>query len=167
MELQQKTRNELAVLVMALAVLAGLAYHQWRQARRSPQAVAASAFGGYSWDGRFWDDSVTTSNPANANLGFRVFLPEPREGERMPILIGVGGLAATGAECERPIWLEGIKRERYCLVLPQFVYNTTDWDNKVSYQFAQAWSGEADGGGRRGHRLGFRHFQDAELRRDH
>jgi pimeloyl-ACP methyl ester carboxylesterase len=84
-------------------------------------------------------------------VNYDYYIPPHEVGEKLPVLVCVGGLPiikgqyvhSDPRECRDERW-EGFARENHLAILGiGFLFDEKQWENSTSYQFPQAWSGEA------------------------
>lgn len=84
-------------------------------------------------------------------LYYQLSLPEEKKFGRTPVLVCVGGLNAAGGqynysgtnECQVGPWVDWAQSQGLAVLGLGFLFDPEDWENKESYQYAQAWSGDA------------------------
>jgi poly(3-hydroxybutyrate) depolymerase len=79
------------------------------------------------------------------------YVPPHTQGDRLTVLICTGGLQNPGGvymysdtrECFGPEWKRFADKEKILIIGLGFLFIPEDWENRDSYQYAQAWSGKA------------------------
>ena len=93
--------------------------------------------GGESWG------SVTTENPANAELNYLIYIPAHNQCDVLPVLAPLGGLGSNSHDYVSGLYKDFADDNKFAIVSPAFVYDENDWNNQESYQYPAAWSGLA------------------------
>jgi predicted esterase len=91
-------------------------------------------------------DSVETSNYANRQLKFFLYIPERilrNKDEYHPILVCVPGLSGKGERFAGKIFRDFADKEGFIIIAPSFVWDKKNWEDKRSYQYPSVWSGDA------------------------
>lgn len=91
-------------------------------------------------------DSVNTNNYANANLEFYYYIPSEilkDKKKSYPVLICIPGLSGSGKDFVCAPFKEFADKEHFLILAPSFVWDEKNWESKTSYQYPDAWSGDA------------------------
>lgn len=91
-------------------------------------------------------DSITTDNYANTRLEFYSYIPEQVLADRQrlhPVLLCIPGLSGRGESSVPQEFKDFAEREKFVIIAPSFVYDEANWNARTSYQFPEAWSGNA------------------------
>lgn len=89
-------------------------------------------------------DTIKTPNPTNQYLKFYYYIPENLQNKSgYPIVFFIPGLYGDG----KPLLYEGAqeyaKKYGYAIGSITFKFNDKDFNNQASYQYPQAWAGQA------------------------
>ena len=82
---------------------------------------------------------------------YNAYIPPAEKGERLPVLICVGGLPSDNdryvqsdtRECFDDKFLQFADENKVIILGVGFLFEEKDWPRQVSYQYASAWSGHA------------------------
>lgn len=91
-------------------------------------------------------DSIPTNNYANPTLNYFYYIPQnvfKTKNERHPYLILVPGLSGRGEDFVSQTFKDFAKKEGFVIIAPSFIEDSKNWESKTSYQYPQAWSGQA------------------------
>lgn len=127
----------LVVLLVVIGVGVFWGYREWRKLQAVREAPTRDPDGP---DIR--SAAIQTAYPANQTLNYRYFVPEGlAERADVPVLVVLGGRGLPG-------WIttdfqEFAAREGVVIVSPTFRFDGDDWAQRRSYQYPEAWSGQA------------------------
>ncbi len=107
----------------------------------STQLFAAQISGEHTFDHKGQEQKVL----------YDFFHPNTDPNIALPILVCVGGLAMNDGkyvhskpnECKTIEWKQFAAKNNLSILSLGFLFNWNDWEEKTSYQYAQAWSGKA------------------------
>lgn len=91
-------------------------------------------------------DFITTTNYANRQLEYYYYIPASivnNYTKRVPYLIMVPGLSGKGEYLVTPQFKSFAEREGFVIIAPSFMEDSNNWESQTSYQYPQAWSGNA------------------------
>lgn len=74
---------------------------------------------------------------------YQVYTPPQEESILFSVLVCVGGLPSGPDECMNEVWKSFADENHIAILGLGFTFVKEDWPKKVSYQYANAWSGEA------------------------
>ena len=92
------------------------------------------------------NDTIYTSNPTNSTVSFFYYIPaqlESNPSKPYPVIIWIPGLDGNGGESISEELYDLANTKGYAILSPAFKFNDEDFKNEKSYQYPQAWSGEA------------------------
>lgn len=91
-------------------------------------------------------DHVATANAANKQLDFYYYIPAQVAANRAracPLIVCVPGLSGRGESFVGPEIKAFADEMGAVVIAPSFVWDQENWDSQTSYQYPQAWSGNA------------------------
>ncbi|MCK5581484.1 MAG: hypothetical protein KAJ18_09465 [Candidatus Omnitrophica bacterium] len=74
---------------------------------------------------------------------YQAYVPLHNEADVLPVMVCVGGLPSGPDECSDKPWIQFADKNKIVVLGLGFTFVKEDWPRKSSYQFAQAWSGQA------------------------
>ncbi|MBP2664720.1 MAG: hypothetical protein H6Q71_2668 [Firmicutes bacterium] len=92
------------------------------------------------------NDFITTNNRQNKRLDFYYYIPQKLLGssdKEIPALICIPGLNGEGDQFRNSPFQTFAEKEGFVLICPSFHFDKLDWFMQASYQYPNAWSGEA------------------------
>jgi pimeloyl-ACP methyl ester carboxylesterase len=97
------------------------------------------------------EELIVDHNGREEKVTYDYYVPPHKEGERLGVLICTGGLPMDGnkylrsdtRECFGEEWKKFADKNRLLILGLGFLFIPEDWSKQESYQYAQAWSGEA------------------------
>lgn len=90
--------------------------------------------------------SIETDNYANKVLEFYYYIPSKvlkEKDKAYPLLACIPYLSGRGEDFVLPTFKNFVEKEGFLIISPSFVFDEKNWENKSSYQYPSAWSGEA------------------------
>lgn len=91
-------------------------------------------------------ESISTNNYANTTLQYYYYIPKSisqSSTKSVRYLIMVPGLSGAGQDFVTQPFKSFAKKEDFVIIAPSFVEDSKNWDSQTSYQYPDAWSGEA------------------------
>ena len=92
-------------------------------------------------------DYITTSNYANPQLKYYYFIPSSLEHNTKnayyPVIVMVPGLSGIGQDLAKPFVKNFAEKNGFIIIAPTFIGDLNNWESKTSYQYPDAWSGNA------------------------
>jgi len=97
------------------------------------------------------DEMIVEHKEKPQKVLYDLYLPAQKDKKPLGVLICIGGLPiidnkyvhSDSQECSTPVWEEFSKKNQVAILGLGFLFDANDWDDKTSYQYAQAWSGDA------------------------
>ena len=90
--------------------------------------------------------AVATANNANANLEYYFFFPTRLLQQPQlvhPVLVIVPGLSGRVTKADPATWGKASRENGWIILSPHFKFAERDWETVTSYQYPEAWSGQA------------------------
>lgn len=90
--------------------------------------------------------SVTTANYANSTLEYYYYIPSSlveRKNKPYPLIVWVPGLDGDGESSLPEQFYKLADTKGYAILTPTFKFDEQNFEKRTSYQFPQAWSGQA------------------------
>jgi poly(3-hydroxybutyrate) depolymerase len=91
-------------------------------------------------------DSIETSNYANRQLKFFLYIPEEvlnNKEKEHPLLVCVPGLSGNGETFAGQTFKDFAEKEGFVIIAPSFIRDKENWAEQRSYQYPSVWSGDA------------------------
>ncbi len=91
-------------------------------------------------------DFISTDNYTNSRLEYYSYIPQAvieNKSMAYSLLVMVPGLSGRGEQFVTYEFKEFAEREGFIILAPSFMYDEQNWSAKRSYQFPEAWSGNA------------------------
>jgi len=91
-------------------------------------------------------DAISTTNYANTRLEYYYYIPKKilnSPTHSAPLLAVIPGLSGRGELTVTQPYKDFAEKEGFIIVSPSFMEDTKNWDSRTSYQYPEAWSGEA------------------------
>jgi len=87
-------------------------------------------------------DTVPAHAPQINSVTFNAYIPPPQPGERMPVVIFIGGYGSNGRGYMMRSMANRADRDRFVILAPAFTEDGGDFGKKQSYHYPAAWSGK-------------------------
>lgn len=92
------------------------------------------------------NDFITTANYANKQLEFFYFIPSGllrEKNGKIPVIVAIPGLSGRGEGFVSQEMRDFAVKEHFMIIAPSFVWDQANWNSNTSYQYPEAWSGNA------------------------
>lgn len=88
---------------------------------------------------------ISSQNPSNSNIKYYYYIPASLRGQTTayPVIIWVPGLDGDGQESIDEKLYNLADTKGFAILSPTFKFNEEDFKQSKSYQYPQAWSGDA------------------------
>lgn len=88
--------------------------------------------------------SIETDNYANKTLNSYYYIPKSKHiSQNMPIIVMLNGLSSRGDVMVTPALKSLAEQDGFIIVAPTFIFDEKNWATQTSYQYPNAWSGQA------------------------
>ncbi len=90
--------------------------------------------------------SIPTSNYANRKLEYFYYFPTRLLNQphvRHPVLVIVPGLSGRVKKADPETYGKAVGENGWIILAPRFIFDKRNWETATSYQFPEAWSGQA------------------------
>ncbi len=105
---------------------------------KAPQKKVQSQFGVLK------TDTIKTPNPTNAVLRYYYYVPESLEGKSgYPIIFYIHGMGGNGKYLVHPGHQQFANEHNLAIASITFNFSESDFQKKQSYQYPEAWAGQA------------------------